>query len=136
MRRIPGRIRGNASATRALRLIFAGEVIRRATDDRDLLERLRVRSPVEHIGIGDARRNEALLAVLPSTVTIRSGSSNGGRRSNIESMTLKIAVFTLIPRASVNTAVMANVRLRASARTAKRRSLISIENSRNIGQDP
>src|SRR5687768_18359976 len=57
---------------------------------------------------------------------MRSGSSNGGSRSNTESTTLKIAVLTLMPSANVNTAVIVKARLRMSARTAKRRSFMSV----------
>jgi hypothetical protein len=49
---------------------------------------------------------------------MRSGWSNGGGVSSTESITLKIAVLTLIPSASVASAVIVKVRLRPSARTA------------------
>src|SRR3954454_3345213 len=69
-------------------------------------------------------------------VTMRSGWSNGGGVSSTESMTLKIAVFTLIPSASVASAVRVNIRLRVSARTANRRSLINIPVEEGIGASP
>src|SRR6185295_20307170 len=60
------------------------------------------------------------------SITRRSGSANGGGRSSAAYTTLNIVVVAPIPSASVRIATTATPRMRASVRTAYRRSLAKV----------